>query len=83
LNKGFESRPAARKIGSNLVGGKSKTPSLSVFLRCGNLLNPVDLWRAFVRDIRTFSSDDSAEARALLQNIHAVMSDSEKIEHTT
>jgi hypothetical protein len=30
---------------------------------------------AFVRDIRTFVSDDNAELHALMQNIHEVMNE--------
>ena len=63
-------------VGSNLVL-ENKKLSIDVrkpFRRWADSSNISDL-RAFVRDIRTFSVEDNAELRALMQNIHEVMSD--------
>jgi site-specific DNA recombinase len=63
-------------VGSNLVL-ENKKLNIDVrkpFRRWGDSTEISDL-RAFVRDVRTFSTEDNAESRALMQNIREVMGD--------
>ncbi|MGB8478009.1 MAG: recombinase family protein [Acidobacteriaceae bacterium] len=64
-------------VGSNLVL-KNKKLSIDArkpFRRWTDLGNFSDL-RAFVRDVRTFVADDSADLHALMENIREIMDDS-------